>query len=289
MLKRPHPNAARTRRCAPPPCLAALVAAVACVSLLAACTPGERAPAPTAPAGSAGTILFDMAHGEVFGPDDTSELGHSRAVARMRGAGFDVRVGTSTIAPAALAQASGLVIAGPMRPLLDEEYAAITSFIERGGTVLLTIHVPMPVMKVPAHWGLPVGDQVVCSPRSASAEGEPSVFVADRIVESPVTEGVSRVLVVSGWPVGAVGNGARLVVSTADDCWTAPTGDRAGPAPAPGAPRGSFGIIGVTRIGKGLLIVAGDDAIFANVAIGHEDNARLLDNILRLMRGADET
>ena len=42
-----------------------------------------------------------MGHGEIFGPDDPSELGQSKMVGSMRDAGFDVQVTTSTITPAA--------------------------------------------------------------------------------------------------------------------------------------------------------------------------------------------
>ena len=38
--------------------------------------------------------------------------------------------------------------------------------------------------------------------------------------------------------------------------------------------------------GEGFIIVIGDDAVFANLAIGQPGNARFLDNILELMRGS---
>ena len=234
-----------------------------------------------------GTIVFDMGHGEIFGAEDTSELGQSEAIARMRAAGYDVIVNPDAIDMADLRGASGLVIAGPMRPLADTEYEAINAFVEAGGTVLLTIHVPFPVLKVPAHWGLPMDTQIMMSQTPAISLQEPSVFSADVVADSPLTEGVNSVVVVSGWPVKPVTDQAQLLVSTRADTWLSPAGDQA-PVPPAGTQFASYGVIGVANVGAGRVIVSGDDAIFANLAINEADNARLLDNIIELMTAALE-
>jgi hypothetical protein len=270
----------------------AVVVTLALVVTLAGCgttsTPTDQpAPAPGA-AVSLGTVIFDMGHGEVFGADDTSELGQSQAIQRIMAAGFDVAVNPDRITAEDLADASGLMIAGPMIPLTDEEYDAITAFVERGGTVLLTIHVPYPVLKVPAHWGLPVDTQILMSQRPYANPAEPSVFVADQIEPHPITEGVSQVVVVSGWPVATASDQAKLVVSTGEDTWVSEAGDQA-PTPPAGTMFGSYGVIGITQAGKGQVIVCGDDAVFANLALGAGDNAKLLDNIIRMMSLMSET
>lgn len=229
-----------------------------------------------------GSIVFDMAHGEIFSATDPSPLGQSSAIRRMRQAGFEVVINKQLITDDTLAEASGLVLAGPMAPLSPEEYDAINSFVLRGGTVLLTIHVPFPVLMVPAHWGLPVGTDIVMSKRPAGAPEEPSIFRADSIADDEITQGVESVLVVSGWPVSTAGDTARLVVSTGEDSWLSASGDR-DPAPPADDELTSFGVVGVARVGEGLVIVSGDDAIFANAALAEADNARLLDNIIERM------
>lgn len=233
-----------------------------------------------------GRIVFDMGHGEVFGADDTSELGQSAAIERMRAARYEVVVNPDLITAEDLAGASGLVIAGPMMPLKDEEYEVITSFVERGGTVLLTIHVPFPVLAVPAHWGAPVGTEILMSQSPAISAEQPSIFFADVVAEGPLTEGVSQLLVVSGWPVALVDGGAPLV-ATRPDTWLSPAGDQQ-PVPAADTAFGSYGVIAVTELGRGRVVVSGDDAVFANLAINEGDNARLLDNIIGLMTEATE-
>lgn len=263
--------------------VASIAAAAMCVSL-GGCAAGQRPSAGAstpAPAPNRGQVVFDMGHGEVFSPQDTSDLGQSIAINQIRSAGFDVVVNNDLITPEDLKEASGLIIAGPMRSLQDSEYAAIQDFVRKGGTVLLTIHVPFPVLKVPAHWGLPVGTKIMMSKTPVSSQS-PSIFVADKVSSDPLMTGVRQVLVLSGWPVGAVSDSARIEVQTRQDTWLTGVGDKE-PTPPPGTKFGSYGVIGVASVGKGKVIVSGDDAVFANIAIGEYDNARLLGNIIDLM------
>jgi hypothetical protein len=267
--------------------LTALIALALVALPLAGCDRSAGTPVPVPPSAAStatrGTIVFDMGHGEIFAPTDTSELGQSQAVDQMRAAGFDVVINRDAITEADLASASGLIIAGPMAPFTEDEYAAINAFVERGGTVLLTIHVPFPVMGVPAHWGLPVGAEIMMSQQPAYNPNEPSVFVATTMLEGDrLTRDVSEVLVVSGWPVGVTSPSATIAVGTDQRVWLSAAGDQA-PVPPADVAYDAYGVIGVASIGKGRVIVSGDDAIFANMALGVADNRQLLGNIISLM------
>ena len=48
-------------------------------------------------------------------------------------------------------------------------------------------------------------------------------------------------------------------------------------------PQPPYGVVGVATIGSGRVVVLGDDAIFANIAIDTNDNAKFLDNLLELI------
>lgn len=272
------------RPCARYRVVAALLTALVAVTGCSTAKPGPVAEssASVSPAPNYGTVVFDMGHGEVFSAEDTTELGQSQAISRIKAAGFRVEVNDDIITDEDLAGASGLILAGPMTAFGDAEYAAITSFLERGGTVLLTVHVPFPILKVPAHWGLPVGTEIVMSQGKLADPNQRSVFITQQITDDPITEGVRQLLVVSGWPVATASDSAKIVVSTDTDAWLSPIGDEATTAP-PATQLGAFGIIGVARVGKGRIVVSGDDAIFANLALDQLDNARLLDNIIKAM------
>lgn len=112
---------------------------------------------------------------------------------------------------------------------------------------------------------------------------DPGVFRTDSIVEDPLTEGVSQILVVSGWPVQTDSTklaSAKLVVLA--------KGNVVADTNANGRYDGNdeqqpFGVVGVAPVGSGRVVVLGDDAIFANMGIKEADNMRLLENILKLI------
>lgn len=236
-------------------------------------------PTTTLPPEPQHALVFDMGHGEIFSADDSTQLGQSKAVEQMRNAGFDVRINRDAITAEDLAGVSGLVVAGPMRPLQKEEYVAINDFVKRGGTVLLTIHVPFPVMAVPAHWGLPVQPAIVGSLSPVDAS-DPGIFLADDIQPGKLTQGVDDIGVMSSWVVTTADKNSEIIVASGANGWI--DVDKSGSAES--SETGSFGLIGVTTLGRGHVIVSGDDAVFANVAIVNPGNAKLLDNILAFMK-----
>ena len=241
----------------------------------------ETLPATAAPARA--TIVFDMSHSEVFGPQDESDLGQSKTVARMRAAGYNVRVNTRklTSSSAIGTDVAAVFLPGPMVPLMDKERAALDSFVNRGGTLILTIHVPFPVLGMPARYGLPVGTGVVIDPTIQT--DNPGVWVTNRIVADPLTKGVTKIEVVSGWPVGTEKSDIaepRIVINAPKSTVVDANGDNTFDTKDPQPP---YGMVGVATIGSGRVVVMGDDAILANIAIDTNDNAKLLDNLLELI------
>lgn len=236
----------------------------------------------TASAGERGVILFDMAHSEIFAAEDTSELGQSKAVERMRSAGYEVRVNAQPLTSESLDGVAALYVAGPMQPFTTDEETIVDDYLERGGTVVMSIHVPYPVLNMPAKWGLPVATGVMQSPNPVEGQ-QASIFTADSITDDEITSGVNSVLVVSGWPVRTDATKlatAKLVVQTAGDVIADTNANNVldgGDLQAP------FGVVGVAPVGSGRVIVLGDDGILANVGIDQADNAKLLDNILEVI------
>lgn len=234
--------------------------------------------------GPRGSIVFDMAHGEVFGPQDSTDLGQSAVVGLARAGGYGVTVNTSQITTDTFSEnVAAIYLPGPMRPFTESERNALDDFVRRGGTAIISIHVPFPVMGTPTRYGLPVGKGVMIATGSSADPSDPGVWTTDRIASDPLTEGVKRILVVSGWPVSLSESqiaDPRIVVSAPADVLVDATGDNRFTAEDPQPP---YGVIGVASVGSGRVIVMGDDAIFANVAIGKFDNSRLFNNILEFI------
>jgi len=270
------------------PLLAAVLALTACggAKTDTAATPAQtpstaEVAIPTAPASPAGAIVFDTAHGEIFAPNDTSELGQSQVVGKMQQAGYDVRINDKPIDDATLDGVAALYVPGPMRNFTADEQKVLDSYLERGGTVILSIHVPYPVLGLPARWGLPVRTGVMTA--VGTDLPDPGVFRTDTIVEDPLTEGVGQILVVSGWPVDTDTTKlatAKLVVLAKGNV-VADT--NANGQYDEGDKQQPFGVVGVAPVGNGRVVVLGDDAILANVGINEADNMKLLDNILKLI------
>ncbi|NTU71174.1 MAG: DUF4350 domain-containing protein [Coriobacteriia bacterium] len=236
---------------------------------------------PTGSRSKRGTIVFDMSHNEVFGPQDASELGQSKAVERMRNAGYAVKVITKPIDKKTLSEdVAAVFLPGPMVPLSDEERTVLDDFVGRGGTMIMTIHVPFPVMGTPARYGLPVGTGVMVDPR---LDGNQGYWATDKVIADPVTEGVKMLSVASGWPVGLEKSDIadpRIIIEAPAEVVVDQNNDQKFDKKDPQPP---YGVVGVATIGSGRVVVLGDDAIFANIAIDTNDNARLLDNLLELI------
>ncbi|MBI5809808.1 MAG: hypothetical protein HZB21_01265, partial [Deltaproteobacteria bacterium] len=83
------------------------------------------------------------------------------------------------------------------------------------------------------------------------------------------------------WGLMAVGGteiGAKVVAETSPKAWADINRNRRRDR---GETLGSYGIIAVSRHGKGKVVVVADDAPFANKFIKEADNGILAENILR--------
>ncbi len=94
---------------------------------------------------------------------------------------------------------------------------------------------------------------------------------------------MQQLLVVSGWQVSAGSKQASIVIDSGQGTWGDKNRDGQKDVEGP------FGVVGVARYGKGTVIVLGDDAILANVAIDEADNRQLLENLFKLFETSAKT
>lgn len=238
----------------------------------------ETAPAPSRPAGTVGRVIFDMSHGEVFGADDVTDLGQSSAVATIEEAGFAVDVRSQRLDAAALKGVSGVIFPGPMNAFTAGEIDALKDYLAQGGVVVLTLHVPFALDDLLALAGVRVGDVVQSAEPGPSADR--GVLLADRVAPHQLTEDVDSVLLLSSWSLETSATGPQPLVLTGEDTLLDTDGDG---MPSAADRTGPFAVVTVNKVGPGTVIVCGDDAVFANAAIGGADNRQLLRNILELM------
>lgn len=235
----------------------------------------------SATSGKGPIVLFDVAHMEIFGPKNTSALGQSAAVARMRKAGLRVVATHEPYTPAMLKNASAVVISGNMQPLSASELTALDAFMNRGGIVLVAVHVAPMDLNIAQLYGMGLSQTVLLTTNPRPGDDAKNLTCTS-IEKSALTEGVSSVRVLGAWAVGFQAP-AKVAVGTGADAWLDADGN--GQLTAADT-KGPFGMIVERPVGKGELILSGDDAVFANLALASTDNVRLLDNIIAVMKKA---
>jgi Domain of unknown function (DUF4350) len=229
--------------------------------------------------GSGPIVLFDVAHREIFGPKNTSELGQSAAVARMRSAGVRVVATHTPFTSAMLRGVSGVMISGNMQPLDTNELAALNDFMTGGGVVVVTVHIAPMDQNIARAFGFALSPQVLQA-TTPQPGGNPLNFACTSIEQHPLTQGISAVKVLGAWGIAAQPP-SQILVGTSADTWIDVDGDG---KRTTNDMAGKFGMVGLRQIGKGAFIISGDDAVFANVALASKDNVQLFDNIVKAIK-----
>jgi hypothetical protein len=225
-------------------------------------------------------VLFDLAHSEIFGPANTTDVGQSAAVARMRKAGIRVVATHTPFTAEMLKGVSGVIVSGNMSPLSDSEIAALRQFVDRGGVLLLTVHIAPTSVSLAARFGFGLSPNVLTS--EAPVGGDPKNFVCTSIEKDSLTKNITAVKVMGAWAIAAQAP-SRIIVGTGDNTWLDTNNDK---QLTVDDIKGRFGVVGVRQHGKGTFIISGDDAVFANIALASKDNMQLFDNVVALMKAA---
>ena len=237
---------------------------------------GDARPEASATALSApGMTVFDGSHKEIFSPVNRGELDYSGFADRFASAGSSVAVNLGEITPQALEGVSTYIIAGPTQELAPHEMAALHSFVNRGGNLLVLLHISSPVARLTESFGILVSNFVLAE-REGNIEGQAQDFHVTRFTDHPVTNGLARVAVYGTWGLMAERKSVE-VATTSDKAWADLNRDRKFDE---GEPVARFGIIAISGYGNGKVVVVADDAPFSNRFIGVADNGRLADNIV---------
>lgn len=224
-------------------------------------------------------MLFDTAHGEIFDLNDSQQMGYTKMRDFIVAKGYAIETNRSLFKDGVFDDADVVVLAGPMSKLNPQEKESLTSYVEKGGNLLITVHVSYFLTELANTLGLQLSTGVLCQ-QSGSFEGQTKNFVADGISKHPVTDGVKGVALRGTWalqPLQGNTHNANTVVSTSADSWVDINSDDMYDV---GEPRGAYGVIGVSTVGKGKVIVIGDDAVFTNFTIDMVNNRTLFENII---------
>lgn len=229
--------------------------------------------------GKGPVVLFDLAHSEIFGPTNTTDVGQSAAVARMRKAGLRVVATHTAYTPEMLEDAAGVIISGNMRPLTESEISALQQYVNAGGVVLVTVHISAMADNIATRFGMGLSRVVLLTQHPS--DGDAKNITCTGVERDPLTKGVTSVKVLGAWAVAAPRPPSRVIVGTGPDTWLDLNGNKQLDS---ADIQGRFGMVAVNNVGKGTFIISGDDAVFANIALASKDNMQLFDNIVALMK-----
>lgn len=233
------------------------------------------------PSENKNTLLFDLAHREVFSPDDPSPRGQQKVYEYLKKYGFQVERNEKEFTPEVLSKTAAVYIPGPMTSFTPAEIRNLKKFVENGGAVILTVHVSYFMQDLLAEFGF----QITGSPihqKEYSFHNTDTDFLAPVVEASKLTEDVKSVAVMGTWGIRATTDKARVVVSTTQEAWSDLNGSG---KLDEGDAQGSFGVVGFSELGKGIFILIADDAVFANALIENENNKKLLENISKIILG----
>ncbi len=171
-------------------------------------------------------VYFLEGHNErVFeGEEGDVGVGYAMAVAALRNETYEVEKLLLGAAGDVPADSDLVVIAGPTRPFLDEEHAALRRYLERGGAlmVLLDPRAKTDLGQTLGEWGVVVGEDVVFDAKLAIFGQATSPFAAryethpiTSKLRDPVIFHMARSVTVAEEARGAL----REIVQTGEDSW----------------------------------------------------------------------
>lgn len=259
--------------------LVALVFSGNAVAKTAASGPQKPSSDLKAQKGSPLKTVFDLSHAEVFSPVKQGPLHYSDFYEMIRRSGAEVSVNNARIDARSLDRVKTYILAGPSRELKAEEAGALKDFVNKGGNLLVLLHISSPVARLTESFGIIVSNFVIAEGEDI-INGQAQDFYVSRFSQHPVTAGLNRIAVFGTWGLMAE-KGAAIAASTSDKAWADLNRNRKYEKNEPVQP---FGIIAVNDAAGGKVVVVADDAPFANKFIVEADNKKLAENILRWFR-----
>ena len=219
---------------------------------------------------------FDMAHHEIFSPNNGDPNSYTELYYKLQEQGFDVEVVIDPLTSDVLSDADILVIAGPMRGFSSQEISDIRGFVGDGGNLLVLVHIFPTVNDLIEDFGIVSSTYIVCDSEN-QVNVSPQDFYLMDVDTHPITEGVESIAVFGSWSLTSF-EPARTVAWTSDRAWLDTNSNRVFDMDHEGLER--LGIVAVSEYGSGKVVVIADDAVFIDAFTINGDNRLLRDNII---------
>jgi uncharacterized protein DUF4350 len=226
------------------------------------------------------TVVFDEGHGERFVVGKKGDLDLSSLGELFRKQEVEVKTVAVPLTDEQLAGADALVISGPFAPLSAAEVESIDRFLERGGRLVVMLHIGAPLADLLHGLGVDFSNSVIRERHNVIAD-DPLNFRVTGLEQHPLLAGLTQFSLYGGWALMGFAENVRALASTSVDAWVDLNGDR---KLSPDDAVQSFGVVVAGTRGRGEFVVFGDDAIFQNKFLD-ADNAHLAKNLAAWLCG----
>lgn len=205
-------------------------------------------------------VLFDQAHGQAFVIEREADLHLSKLARTFVDLGFEVSSTGHPLTAALLDETDALIISGAFKPFAASEIAEIHRFIERGGRLVVMIHIGPPVLPLLQRLGVDVANGVIREELQV-IDNEPLNFRTSNLQPHPLTLGLENFSLYGSWPLRPLTSSGQTLAYSSNRSWVDLSGDKRQTA---GDVVQAFGVLVGNRIARGELLVFGDDALFQN-------------------------
>jgi len=219
-------------------------------------------------------VLVDEAHGEKFLIEGTGKLDLSKLGAAFRAVGAQVESNKKELTDDRLAHVDGLVVSGAFKAFTDAEIDAVMHFLERGGRLVVMLHIPFPLTPLLRRLHVDFSNGVIHE-RAHVIGDDPINFQVTDLSPHALTRNVDALAVFGAWALMNEDKDATIIARTGPTAWVDLNGNN---QLDKGDAVQSFGVAVAGQAGRGQFVVFGDDAIFQNEFLT-KDNAVLAKNL----------
>jgi hypothetical protein len=224
------------------------------------------------------SILFDQGHNQRFIIEKKGELHLSKLADIMRNSGTLVVSTNKPLTDDILKDVKALVISGAFQTVRPDEIEAVVRFIERGGRLVVMLHIGQPVVGLLQKLDLDHSNFVLHE--RTNAIDTDTNFRVIKLAASPLFSGLTYFSVYGCWAIDQ-GRTGTIIAQTSPQAWVDLNGDK---ILSTGDASGEFTIAVSGTRGAGSYIVFGDDALFQNRYLD-ENNSKLASNLADWLAG----
>lgn len=224
-------------------------------------------------------VLLDQGHGQMFFVDRGESLDLSSLAALFEEEGFVVSIGKEALTEKLLNGVDVLVISGPFRPFTPVEIDVIRTFLYRGGSLSIMLHIGQPLADLLQGLEIAFSNGVIHE-QDGIIDGEPLNFRVSHLKPHDLTKGLEGFNLYGGWALINTDDNSEIVAETGPAAWVDLNGDK---RLSSGDAVQAFGVAVAGSFGQGRFVVFGDDAMFQNMFL-EGPNVLLAKNLVKWLK-----